>query len=68
MFNEGFNDTSASECVRSHHEHLVLLHGVEEGSHVGPDGLYSHNEKDGQPSQAHVMSKLSHLTLKGLTL
>lgn len=53
VFNEGFNDTSAAECVRSHHEHLVLLHGVEERSHVGPDGLYSNKEKDGQPCQAH---------------
>lgn len=61
VFNEGFNDTSAPECVGSHHEHLVLLHGVEERSHVGPDGLYRNNERDGQPSQAHRHPKtVSH--------
>lgn len=39
VFDEGFHDSAAAECVRSHHQHLVLLHSVEERSHVGSDGL-----------------------------
>lgn len=65
VFDEGFNDTGAPERVWSHHEHLVLLHGVEERSHVGPDGLYMNKEKDGQPSQARRHLKTVPLDIEG---
>lgn len=45
VFNKGFYDSGAAECVWSHHQHLVLLHGVEERSHVGPDRLQIDQQK-----------------------
>lgn len=45
VLDEGLDDSAAAECVRSHHQHLVLLHGVEERSHVGPDRLQIDNRK-----------------------
>lgn len=56
VFDEGFNDPAAAECVRSHHQHLVLLHSVEERSHVGPDRL----QIDDQKHQIKAWKALEH--------
>lgn len=45
MFNEGLDDAGAAERVRSHHQHLILVHRVEERPHVGSDGLQRHNKR-----------------------
>lgn len=65
MFNEGFNDARAPEGVWSHHEHLVLLHGVEERSHVGPDRLHINKRKNGRPFQAQCNLKPALLDIEG---
>lgn len=46
MFNEGLDNASAAEGFRSHHQHLILLHSLEERPHVGSDGLY-YNKGEG---------------------
>lgn len=45
VFDEGLDDASAAQGVGGHHEHLVLLHRVEEGPHVGSDGLRGHDDR-----------------------
>ena len=35
MFNEGLHHSAAAHRRWSHHKHLVLLYGLEEGPHVG---------------------------------
>lgn len=64
VFDEGFNDSAATECVRSHHQHLVLLHSVEERSHVGPDRL----QIDDQKHQIKAWKALEHNKTPKLSL
>lgn len=72
VFYEGFNDSAAAECVRSHHQHLVLLHSVEERSHVGLDRLQIDNQKHQTKAWKMLLSTTLpqnwYLTTKGLTL
>lgn len=39
MLNEGLDNSSTAEGIGSHHEHLILVHSVEERSHIGSDRL-----------------------------
>lgn len=45
VFDEGLDDAGAAQGVRGHHEHLVLLHRVEEGPHVGSHGLHGNADR-----------------------
>lgn len=45
MLDEGLDDAGAAQGGRGHHEHLVLLHSVEEGPHVGSDGLHRNGKR-----------------------
>lgn len=45
MFDEGLDGAGAAQRGRGHHEHLVLLHRVEERPHVGSDGLHGSGKR-----------------------
>lgn len=45
MFDEGLDDAGAAQGGRGHHEHLILLHRVEERPHVGSDGLHREGKR-----------------------
>lgn len=46
MLNERLDNTGASKRIWSHHEHLILLHSVEERSHVWSDCLHIQTQLD----------------------
>ena len=57
VFDEGLHHTAATHRAWSHHQKLVLLHSLEEGSHVGPYCLRHRDHPKHLVVIRHVMTK-----------